>query len=433
MNRTIRPGQLERVLLVSFSMPHQYSMALPLLKGYAEADPVVGGHVQIRTMDIGLAGGIKSIRRVLKEVFTWHPQLVGFSCCIWSATTVYRCCRWLRRLFPSTLILLGGQEICPPIDEITDACPQADILVEGEGEGPFRELLRVLVEKGTEALSEAKGLHFTQPDGSRHHTGAAPRIADLSSIPSPYLSGNLLPPDDAYFGGMIEITRGCPNRCGFCFEALRYRSSASFPLERVEAEIRFLLGRGQRRFHFMDPILYHGGKLAAVHELLSRLDAKDASFFVELYAEHIRAEDLPYLDFVNACDIGIQTISDEASRIIGRPFRSERFLQGYRLLKEAGKRINLQLIIGLPGDTLDSFRAGARFAMDLASETVIFNRLNVLRGTPLRMDADRYGLTYDPDPPYHVRECSTFPAADIEKAITFRDSITKTFFPSVKY
>ena len=433
MTPALAPGELKRVLLVSFSMQRQYSMALPLLKGYADADPTIGGQVTIRTLDVPLTGGFTPVCRVLREVLTYRPQIVGFSCCIWSAITVRSSCRWLRRLFPRVSILLGGQEICAPIDEVTARYPQADMLVEGEGEGPFRELLKTLIEKGTPDLSEVRGLHFMLADGSWQYAGEAARITDLAAIPSPYLSGNLLPPPDAYFGGMIEITRGCPNRCGFCFEAERYRTAESFPLERVKEEVRFLASKGQRRFHFMDPILYHGGRLAAVHEILAGLDLKGVSFFVELYAEHVRADDLPHLGFVDVCDIGIQTTSAEASRVIKRPFRKERFLEGYHLLKDAGKLINLQLIIGLPGDTLETFRAGAKFAMDLQSEAVMFNRLNVLRGTPLRRAAAEYGLTYDPEPPYHVRECNTFPAADIEEAIAFRDRITRTFFPQVQY
>lgn len=433
MSRTIQPGQLKRVLLVSFSMPGQYSMAPSLLKGYAEADVTVHGQVAIRTLDIALTGRHGPLGRLLGEVLSWRPQLIGFSCCIWSATTIRRACRWLRRLLPRTVLLLGGQEICPPIDEVTADYPEADILIEGEGERPFRDLLRTLVEKGTDGMPEAAGLHVRSHDGSWRQTDPVERVADLESIPSPYLSGDLLPPRDAYFGAMIEITRGCPNQCAFCFEARRYRTPESFPLERVEHEIRFLLDKGVRRFHFLDPILYHGGRLAAIHEMLARLPLEDVSFFVELYAERVKPDDLQYLDFVGACDIGIQTISDEASRIIKRPFRKERFLEGYSLLREAGKRINLQLIIGLPGDTLAGFRAGAKFALDLQSETVIFNRLNVLRGTPLRLDADRYALKYDAEPPYHVRECDTFPAGDIEEAIAFRDRVTRTFFPSVEY
>jgi radical SAM superfamily enzyme YgiQ (UPF0313 family) len=434
MTCTLAPGQLSQVLLVSLNVPGHYSLALPLLKGYAQDDAEIRQQVAIRLLDIPISQDQERIRqRLLESIAASRPQVLGFSCNLWNAAIVQSACRWVRASFSNTLIVLGGQEICPPMDEIIHAFPEANVLVQGEGEGPFREFLKALLHHGWEGLFKVAGLHLPGPDGVWHWTGPAPRIANLASIPSAYLSGNLLPPRAARFGCLIEITRGCPHQCSFCVESERYRSAKSYPLSRVGEELRFLLSRGYRSFHFLDPILYHGGKLAAVHEVLAQFDLRDTSFFVELYAEHIRREDVPHLDFVTIGDLGLQTITEEASRIIRRPFRRERFLEGYHLLKEAGKRLNVHLLFGLPGDTYEGFLAGARFALELQPECVIFNRLSVLRGTPLRREAQRYGLRYDPTPPYSVRECSTFPAADIERARQLRDRVNRAFFPHVRY
>jgi anaerobic magnesium-protoporphyrin IX monomethyl ester cyclase len=96
-------------------------------------------------------------------------------------------------------------------------------------------------------------------------------------------------------------------------------------------------------------------------------------------------------------------------------------------------RIHLHLIFGLPRDTFEGFCAGAGFALDLQPKCVIFNRLSVLRGTPLRRDAAKYGLRYNPNPPYSVRECNTFPSGDIDRACQLRDSISRVFFPHIRY
>jgi radical SAM superfamily enzyme YgiQ (UPF0313 family) len=323
-------------------------------------------------------------------------------------------------------------EICPPIDEIKADYLEANMLIEGEGEGPFRSLLRSLLDKGTDGLSEVLGLHFRDPDGYWHYTGEAPRIENLDTIPSPILSGTMVPPLNSYFGAIIEYTRGCPNQCGFCIEAERYRKIKSFSLERIKEELQYLFRSGYRRFHFLAPLLPQGKKLIAFREQLKGLNLKTCSFFAEIYGEHVRREDLPWLDFIDNCDIGIQSITEEACRIMRRPFNFDRFLEGYQLLKEAGKKICLQLIIGLPGDTLSGFYESVKFAVSLEPDLITMNTLCVLRGTPLRRNAGFLGLKYQSIPPYYVTGCNSFPAEDIKQAKIHREHIYSILFPSFR-
>ncbi len=124
--------KLQRVLIVSLDIRGHYSMAAACLKGYAEADPDLANSVEIRHASIALRGkGTRVIREVILTTLKYRPQVVAFSCNIWNAGIV-RCCRaWLHKLRPGILIVLGGQEVVSPIEDIVRDYPGADVLIEG--------------------------------------------------------------------------------------------------------------------------------------------------------------------------------------------------------------------------------------------------------------------------------------------------------------
>ncbi len=70
--------------------------------------------------------------------------------------------------------------------------------------------------------------------------------------------------------------------------------------------------------------------------------------------------------------------------------------------------MKVDLIIGLPGDTVDSIRRGLDYLHDsrLYSSVQVFN-LAVLPGTAFRQEADQLGLEYQPRPPYYVTRTPT--------------------------
>src|SRR5205807_9625884 len=77
-------------------------------------------------------------------------------------------------------------------------------------------------------------------------------------------------------------------------------------------------------------------------------------------------------------------------------------------------RVKVDLIVGLPGDTVASVRAGLRYLHDggLCSDVQVFN-LAVLPGTAFRHEAAELGLTFQPRPPYYVLRTPTLDRTDL--------------------
>jgi hypothetical protein len=88
------------------------------------------------------------------------------------------------------------------------------------------------------------------------------------------------------------------------------------------------------------------------------------------------------------------------------------FEKGVRALMAAGIKVTVDLIVGLPGDTVESVRRGFHYLRDggLYTRAQVFN-LAVLPGTAFRHEAAELGLSYQPRPPYYVLRTPTLDRA----------------------
>ncbi len=90
------------------------------------------------------------------------------------------------------------------------------------------------------------------------------------------------------------------------------------------------------------------------------------------------------------------------------------FERGVSALLEAGIKVKVDLIIGLPGDTVASVRRGFEYlaGSQLFTSMQVFN-LAILPGTAFRQEAEQLGLKFQPRPPYYVYETPTLSTSDL--------------------
>lgn len=85
-------------------------------------------------------------------------------------------------------------------------------------------------------------------------------------------------------------------------------------------------------------------------------------------------------------ELGLQTVHDETARVFGRGYDYEVFLNAYSRLKEAGIRVCVHLINGLPGETRDMMVETARKVGKLKPDAVKIHLLHILKGTRIEED-----------------------------------------------
>lgn len=387
-----------KVALVGLNSPGYRSLALGYLRAFAQADRRLAGRVGFQTLDLSVD---VDPWWVAYRVLELEPDVLGISLTCWNARNAFDVCRVVKAARPGTLVVLGGPEAGPVAEELLAAHAEVDAVVRGEGEVTFAELLYALTrDRAVERV-----------DGVTARTGrgivSAPDrslIADLDTIPSPYLTGVMEPADGAAY---IETYRGCPHRCGYCFEGKGSTRVRSFSERRIAAEIDAVAATpGVRSFSFIDAVFnLTDERLAFLAERLAPHAARGIRLHtVEVDIERIddaRAALLARAG-VASVETGPQTIGVEALSTCRRRFDAGRFERGVAALKRAGISVECDLIAGLPGDGAADFLAGLRYCLSLDPGTVQTSTLHVLPGTDLWRRADELGLRFDPEPPHEV-------------------------------
>jgi hypothetical protein len=119
-------------------------------------------------------------------------------------------------------------------------------------------------------------------------------------------------------------------------------------------------------------------------------------------------------------EIGVQTFNEEVGAAIKRRQNYKKLEDNFRFLRnETGVHIHADLIVGLPGETLDIFAAGFDRLIALGPQEIQVGILKRLRGTPIiRHDAD-WQMIYNPHPPYEILQNKLIDFATMQRLRRF--------------
>lgn len=414
-----------KVILISLNWSNHFSLANGYLKAYAEKDKFIRDNALILIVDFDAEK--HDVHQVLYYLSKEKPNIVGFSCYCWNMDKVLDLSRLLKQLYPEIKIILGGPEVGPVAHKYIMENPAVDIIVRGEGEVTFQELLRSYL--GVDgSLASVKGITYRENDRIVS-TEERPLLDDLGDIPSPYLAGILTPRDEVTY---LETFRGCPYRCAFCFEGKNFPRLRFFPEEQIKREIELIMSnRTIRSFHVVDSVFnLKKGRLRRLAQMFY-----DANRFgtgmrtVEIMAELIDEEAVELLKKANVLSVetGPQTVNKNTIKNINRYYQKEKFNRGIRLLLDGGIEVLTDLIIGLPRDNLFRFCRSIKAMMQLKPTTIVFSILHVLPGTELYMNSDKFGLQFDEKAPHLILKNDTFPYDEIDKAVVMAVSVEREY------
>jgi radical SAM superfamily enzyme YgiQ (UPF0313 family) len=339
-----------------------------------------------------------------------RPDVLGFTVFSWNIERTLHICEKIKEA-GGPRIVFGGPEITP--DNALSRAPQVDFRVHGEGEAVFRRLL-------------------SEPGFWANGSAAESAVDIFRSAPSPYLSGWLEPEIERLM--LLETQRGCPYRCGFCYYN---KSRAGLVFAEEEHLLRAIAWAVERKIsevYLLDPSLNTRPDLKGLLSGIGRLNAeKRIRLFSEIRAEAI---DETLADLLAAAgftwfEIGLQSTNPQALKIMKRPTRLDRFVQGAQRLKQRGITPSIDLIIGLPGDDLAGFKRSVDFVAehDLQDDIQIFP-LSILPGTSFRRRRRELGLNFEAHPPYTVIATPTFTPEDFLLAYDYAETRLDTvFFP----
>jgi radical SAM C-methyltransferase len=231
------------ITLVQQGVWAQETASMPLASGYIKAVLDQDPELSLCRTTIANFGGAAKAQSVIREILEPdRPDIVGFSVFGWNYDLFGRVSETLKQVSPDILVVFGGPHVSNQGDQVFRKYPSVDVVVNGEGEYIFRDIVRArLADAVRSDLGRVNGIAF-QRDGVVHVTPDRDRISNLDDIPSPILRGALPLTDPngefLYDVAIMETNRGCPYKCAFCYwgGAVGQRVRA-FSRERLRAEL----------------------------------------------------------------------------------------------------------------------------------------------------------------------------------------------------
>lgn len=295
-----------------------------------------------------------------------EPFLVAFSCYVWNFEYNKSLARAVKARFPQCHILFGGHHVHFGNTKLLEECPYVDFLIHEEGEEAFAGLLLALAQDGD--LRDVPNLSYRGADGKILQTAVL--AAKGADYPSPYLNGlfdDLLRNYSYEFSATMETNRGCPFSCAFCDWGTLRGSLRRFPMERIEAEIEWFAAHKIDHVYCADANFGIFPRDSEIADLLVEQNRRTG------YPQKFRAcytknsdeavfalnKKLNEAGMSKGATLSFQSVSPEVLSIIGRKNLSqERFRALMKLYHSEGIPTQSELILGLPGETLESFVQG---------------------------------------------------------------------------
>jgi len=190
--------------------------------------------------------------------------------------------------------------------------------------------------------------------------------------------------------------QGCPHQCLFCNQRAITGAAADLPDSAQVAEIiRTQLAWPRRHLKAPVQVAFYGGSFTGLplekqRELLGAVrpflaTGQVLELRLSTRPDYLTPEIAGFLreHGVGIVELGAQSMDDRVLAANGRGHSAAQVREAVACLKEAGIRVGLQLMLGLPGETTVSALAGARAAAALAQELIRLYPCLVISGSPL--------------------------------------------------
>jgi radical SAM superfamily enzyme YgiQ (UPF0313 family) len=413
-----------------------HPLGIGLIAAYAKQE--LGENVEVQLFKYP-----EDLGRALDERI---PDIMGFSNYSWNFNLGYAFAERVKRAAPETAVVFGGPNYGFTDQELSEFWSRRtaiDFHMVGEGERAFVALFNTLsdfdfdVEAIKSAAHPVANGHYRL--GDRMIIGEVlPRIRDLTEIPSPYLEGLMDKFFDSVLIPAVHTTRGCPFTCTFCTEGSRYYNKVA------------------KRYNLEDELEYIGSRVRGVPDLIMsdanfgmfKEDADKARAIAALYDKYSWPKHIQVAGGKNQkhrlrevtrilkgrMDISasMQSTDPEILKNIKRANIS------YGELSELGEwshemnaKSFVELILGLPGDTVAKHRKSVEDSVRSGVSVVRMHQLIMLPQTEMMTpeSKERYGM----ETKYRVASRSfgryrvfgeEFIAAEYDEICTQQDSMS---------
>lgn len=344
-------------------------------------------------------------RVIVERILGYNPKVVGFGVYIWNTTETLEVISTLKKIAPDIKIVLGGPEISYET-ETQAHIKYCDFIIKGEADFSFRKFCEDYLNLGI--------LPSTQV--------VADDLPDIKSIVTPY---DLYSDEDIKNRVLyVEVSRGCPYKCEYCLSSLD-KSVRSFDLAHFLCEIKTLMDRGARTFKFVDRT-FNLSPTTSCQILQFFLEHIELGLFLhfEMVPDRLPTEirDLiqKFPEGSLQFEVGIQTLNPAVAANVSRKNDLVKVEQNFNFIRTSTKvHTHADLIVGLPGETLNSFGEGFDRLAVMGPDEIQVGILKRLKGTPIARHEKTFKMIYSDYPPYQILSTDTMDYVTLQKMNRF--------------
>ncbi|MCW4055292.1 MAG: B12-binding domain-containing radical SAM protein [Candidatus Bathyarchaeota archaeon] len=343
------------------------------------------------------------------EVAVYSPDVVASSAL--ATCNTYAAVRTLeiaKKVDSNIVTVAGGQHFTATAQESLAAFPEIDVIVRGEGEVTFTELVK--------SVSSEAPIHDVQGISFRHekqivHNSSRPLIQDLDTLPYPgyhfvkeqvhKYHFSAMAGIDAPFA-LVEGSRGCPHQCTFCSQWSHWEGTwRKKSPERIADEMEYCHNNFGSKFLWLtdDNFGFDERARKLSEELIKKQLPEDFMWFTQARCDdvctHRRA--LPSLrrSGLRWVLLGVENDKPSFLQDSRKGITSEDAKEAVKLLKENDIFVQAMFIIGAREDTAESIEESIKFVDELDPDFTIYAILTPFPGTELYDKARESGWIED--------------------------------------
>jgi anaerobic magnesium-protoporphyrin IX monomethyl ester cyclase len=319
----------------------------------------------------------------------YQPRFVGATCTTAGFLDAARIFRRVKEFSPKTYCIAGGPHVSALNETIVRDFPEVDYVVVGEGETPLRRLMEA---DGQPA--DVPGLVY-RDNGHVVFSGVQKKLLDLDTLPLPAYT------KIAGFPRRYQLpifnypktpntscisSRGCPYQCSYCDRSVFRRSFRYNSADYLYRHVRFLKEHfAVRHINFYDDqFTFNRDRVEAFCKRMID-EPLGMTFNCAVRAEHVDPELLALMKRAGCWMISLGIETGDPDLLAQHRQNADLGLMSktVRDIHRVGIRVKGLFMIGLPGETEQSFRRTMAYVFSLPIDDLNVAKFTPFPGSPL--------------------------------------------------
>ncbi len=319
-----------------------------------------------------------------------EPNIIGVSAITCNINLAYKVCELAKKVNSKILTVIGGPHPTFCTNQVLNECKYVDVIVRGEGEETFKELVLSYMEH--DEIKPVNGISY-RINNRIIHCPDRNLIEPLDKIPAP--AWHLLPMDKyrlSAWGNKAIIyvsSRGCPFKCIFCSEWKFWRNKwRGYSANRIFNDMRILVEKYDKNIIWFgdDTFNVDRKRIIDLCNLILENNLK-VNWGIEARID-LLYRDLDLIKLMREAGliwtlIGIESPYQNELSNMEKNIRIEQINEVVKVLKDYDIIVQGMFIIGTPNDTRETILEKAEYALKLDLDFTIFTPLTPLPGTIL--------------------------------------------------